>query len=342
MGTKSSKKKNDINSSKTRKIKKTIKIESYVDFLFVTDFDNQKILLVINYNSIIIYDLENFKKLTSISSGYNFSHSMVKLKNDIFLVLSNSIKTFIIKKSNNKKKKYYIEFKEIIKSSRNDNFDKAINSEFTENTLIMSNKHNIEIDELKYINKKGEIIIERKLISNIKIKKNDLKDFLEIDKEKIAYVDNNYLIIVSKVTNQVILNYRIEISKNCTEIFKMLNKDILCFAGMNFIYFISIKLSVILNKISIGDQNQIFAMETLNDKTILVSSLNTSYYYFGLNVNLFEINCLENQYINEKKEFKTNIKKLFKNKDSSGNWFIRKIKNETFVSSEKNLIHFWK
>ena len=100
------------------------------------------------------------------------------------------------------------------------------------------NMNSIEIDELEYINEDEEIFIKRKLISIIRIIY--LQDILEIDKEKIGYVNNDSLGIVSKTTNQIIINYKIGISMFCTEIFQMLNEDILCFGGGNNIFFISI------------------------------------------------------------------------------------------------------
>ena len=81
-----------------------------------------------------------------------------------------------------------------------------------------------------------KFFFKRKLISIIR--GINLEDILEIDKEKIGYVNNDSLGIVSKTTNQIIINYKIGISMLCTEIFQMLNEDILCFGGGNKIFFI--------------------------------------------------------------------------------------------------------
>ncbi len=332
-------KKKENNLIKKKEIEITKDLKSTVNFLLVTEFENKKILIVTLYDSIIIYDLENFKQITSISFS-NYSHSMVKLKNNIFLMLSERMETFIINKRDDDK--YFIEFKKLIKkdSKQINNITKSILSQFTENILISMNMNSIEIDELEYINENEEIFIKRKLISIIRLIY--LQDILEIDKEKIAYVNNDSLGIVSKTTNQIIINYKIGISMFCTEIFQMLNEDILCFGGGNNIYFISIKLSVILYKLCIGKNYKIIAMERLNDENILVAALNSKKSMYC--VDLLEINCFDdNKDKKKEKKFKANVKnKLYSNEKSSGNWYMRKINDESFVTSELNFVYLWK
>ena len=331
-------KKKENNLIKKKEIEIKIKLKSTVNFLLVTEFENKKILIVTLFDSIIIYDLENFKQITSILFQ-NYSHSIVKLKNNIFLMLSDTPKTFII---NKREDKYFIEFKKLIKKDSNqiNNLTKSILSQFTDNTLISMNMNSIEIDELEYINEDKEIFIKRKLISIIRVI--NLQDILEIDKEKIAYVNNDSLGIVSKTTNQIIINYKIGISMFCTEIFQMLNEDILCFGGGNNIFFISIKLSVILYKLCIGKNYKIIAMERLNDENIVVAALNNNQSLYC--VNLLEINCLDDNKLKKKeKKFIANVKnELYSNKNSSGNWYMRKINDESFVTSELNFVYLWK
>ena len=61
-------------------------------------------------------------------------------------------------------------------------------------------------------------------------------------------------------------------------------------------------------------------------------------------VDLLEINCFDdNKDKKKEKKFKANVKnKLYSNEKSSGNWYMRKINDESFVTSELNFVYLWK
>lgn len=287
----------------------------------------------------IIYDIETYELLDSIIKNNEF-HSMIRLKNDIFAVPNNYIETFILIKNENK---YDIVFKNLIKNNSNLHYNiiqKLISSKFIEDNLILMYSNNIEIEELQYIKENDEILIKKKLISIIKAK--DIFDLLEINKEKIAYVNKIVLTIFSRETNQIIQNYKVDISDYCTEIFQMITGDILCFGGLNSLYFISIKYSIIWNKISLDSIYKIIGMEKLNENTVYISTrFFKAYDYY---VDMFEIKCIFDMN-NKNKEKKLMGVKVNERipfyKLTKGNWYIRYIDEQRLITTEKTFIHFW-
>ena len=336
---KSNKNNNTLNNKKN--IYKSLNIISEINFIFISKYENKKILIVVHNNGIIIYDIETYETLGSLIKNNSF-HSLIRLKNDIFAVPGNFILTFKLKNINNK---YEIIFENLIKNNININngkIEKLISSKFNEDNIILLYSNNFEIIKLEYLKENDETFIKRKLISIIKAK--NIYELLEINKEKLAYVDNNVLSIFSRETNQILQNYKVDISIYCTEIFQMLNDDILCYGGLNSLYFISIKYSIICKQISFESKYKIIGMEKSNENIIYISTryfFNNHDYY----VDMFEINCIYDKFNKnkEKKLMEVNINsKICFNKKTMGNWYIRHIDDQKIITSEQNFIHFWK
>ena len=328
------------NEKKQKKIYKSIKIISEINFIFITKYEDKKILIVLHNNGIIIYDIETYELLGSIIKKNSF-YCVIRLKNDIFAVPKNYILTFKIKKIENK---YEIVFENLIKNNFNlinERIQKIISSKFNEDNLILMYSNIIGIEKLEYIKENDEIFLKRKMISTIKAK--NIFELIEINKEKFAYVTENALTIFSRETNQIIQNYKVDISNFCTEIFQMINDDILCYGGSNSLYFISIKYSIICKKISFESIYKIIGMEKLNENIVYISTryfFNNFYYY----VDMFEIKCIydNNNKNKEKKLMEVNINsKICLNKKTMGNWYIRHIDEQRMITTENNFIHFW-
>ena len=63
---------------------------------------------------------------------------------------------------------------------------------------------------------------------------------IQINFEYLAGITDNYLVLVSMETYEIVNKFKVKVSKYCNSIMFMLNDDILCVGGGDFITLISI------------------------------------------------------------------------------------------------------
>ena len=126
-------------------------------------------------------------------------------------------------------------------------------------------KEYIGIDNLLEKWKKYPFEYKKKLTNFI-----DVYDMIQINFKYLAGITDNYLVLISMETYEIVSKFKVKVSKYCNSIMFMLNDDILCIGGGDSITLISIKNFEILSETKINSQIIITEICILPDFNILI------------------------------------------------------------------------
>ena len=270
------------NLLKIRKSIKKVNLMDYVLYLINIKIDENEIALIFTIDRILIYELSSLKKVYDNDINYNYFYytdvsRIQKLKSNILIFMANSFtKNLIIKKDKNLNK--YNIYKGKI-------FDYSLSSinlvELSNNNLVLLTNYSIylfksnEEKEIEFKELFNEEIIKQKLPFytidykiNIDTNYNYL-DIISMNNDIIVYHNTKYIYIYSLYNKQSIFNIEVIIDSSTDDVIKRLSEDIFFFCGKNIIYFISIKLGMIIKQITLFKYFHIVASQHLNDNNII-------------------------------------------------------------------------
>ena len=275
------------NLLKIRKLIKKFDLKEYILFLINIKIDENEILLIFTMESILIYELSSLKNVYKNNFDFNnFDYTDVnriqKLKSNILLIMTNTLtRTLIIKKDKNLNK--YNIYKGKI-------FDYSLSSinlvELSNNNLVLLTNNSIylfksneekEIEFKEFFNE--EIKIQQKLPFykiDYQIKLDPFYNYLDIismNNDIIVYHNTKYIYVYSLINKQIIFYIEVLIDATTDDVIKKITNEIFCFYGKNIIYFISIKLGMIIKQITLSKYSHIVASQCLNNNNIVFAYL---------------------------------------------------------------------
>ena len=246
---------------KNRKLNKKVDINKYITYLINIKINEKDIILIFADISIIIYELPLFEKVFYKNSYYSFSfpNRIQKLNNNILIIMSEETTiTLIIKKDKNLNKYNIYKGNIFDYSLQSINLIQLLNSNLVllSNTIIyifqLKEEKEIEFEDITNTN-----IIKPKLpfyTNYYQIKLDSSYRYLDIismNNEIIVYHNTKYIYVYSLKNKQNIFYIEVLIDSSTDDVIKKISDEIFCFCVRNIIYFISIKLGMIIKQILI-------------------------------------------------------------------------------------------
>ena len=183
---------------------------------------------------------------------------------------------------------------------------------------IFKSNEEKEIEFKEFFNK--EIIIRRKLLFykiDYQIKIDAYYYYLDIismNNDIIVYHNTKYIYVYSLYNKQTIFNFEVIIDFLTDDIIKKLSEDIFLFCGKNIIYFISIKLGMIIKQITLSKSFHIVASNYLTDNNIVFTCIKN--YFNRINTDkgtiIFYQFCYKINRNKEKEELEIELKSNLK------------------------------
>ena len=271
-------------TSKNRKLNNQIDLNQYISYLINIKIDENEILLIFADLNIFIYELQSLEKVFSknIFLSFSYPNRIQKLNNNILIVMSEQTTiTLIIKKDKNLNKYNIYKGKIFDYSLQSINLIQLPNN----NLVLLSNimiyifklKEEKEIEFVDCFNDTN--IIKQKLpfyINDYQIKLDPFYNYLDIismNNDIIVYHNTKYIYVYSLINKQIIFYIEVLIDATTDDVIKKITNEIFCFCGKNIIYFISIKLGMIIKQITLSKYSHIVASQCLNNNNIVFAYL---------------------------------------------------------------------
>ena len=338
---------------KNRKLNKKVDINKYITYLIHIKIDEKDIILIFADISIIIYELPSLDKVFYKNSYYSFSfpNRIQKLNNNVLIIMSEETTiTLLIKKDKNLNKYNIYKGKIFDYSFQSINLIQLPNS----NLVLLSNK----IIYLFQLKEEKEIEFED-CINNTNIIKQKLPfyknyyqikldssyrylDIISMNNEIIVYHNTKYIYIYSLKNKQNIFYIEVLIDSSTDDVIKKISDEIFCFCGRNIIYFISIKLGMIIKQITLSNNSHIVASQCLNNKNIVFAYSQKFYQGEYISIIFEQYNYKIFKYKNEEMiKIDLILKEVLQKKNGSGNIFIYELEDGKIVTSINTNIYLY-
>ena len=337
---------------KDRKLIKKNDIKEYIIYLINIKIDEKEVILIFTTHHIFIYELPTLKKVyeQNIELDYYsfiFVNRIQKIKNNILILMKRDLTISLIIKKDKNLNKYNIYKGKI--------FDYSLSSinlvELSNNNLVLLTNYSIylfksnEEKEIEFKELFNEEIIKQKLPFytidyKITIDTNyDYLDIISMNNDIIVYHNTKYIYIYSLYNKQSIFNIEVIIDSSTDDVIKRLSEDIFFFCGKNIIYFISIKLGMIIKQITLSKDFNIVASQHLNNNNIIfalmkkVNEYDDFYYPIYFEQYYFTI---FNNYINI--DF---VSQFLLEEKGSGNIFINELEDSKIITSTNKFFYIY-
>ena len=342
---------------KDRKLIKKNDIKEYIIYLINIKIDEKEVILIFTTHHIFIYELPTLKKVyeQNIELDYYsfiFVNRIQKIKNNILILMKRDLTISLIIKKDKNLNKYNIYKGKI--------FDYSLSSinlvELSNNNLVLLTNYSIylfksnEEKEIEFKELFNEEIIKQKLpFYTIDYKINidtnyDYLDIISMNNDIIVYHNTKYIYIYSLYNKQSIFNIEVIIDSSTDDVIKRLSEDIFFFCGKNIIYFISIKLGMIIHQIPLSKYFHIVASNYLNDNNIIFACIRN---YFN-QINAYKGTIIFGQFcyritkIKEKEEIEIELKSNFQLQcNGEGNIHIYELEDGKIITCTKNNIYIY-
>ena len=343
---------------KDRKLIKKNDIKEYIIYLINIKIDEKEVILIFTTHHIFIYELPTLKKVyeQNIELDYYsfiFVNRIQKIKNNILILMKRDLTISLIIKKDKNLNKYNIYKGNIFNYSLS-----CINLvELSNNNLVLLTNNSIyifksndekEIEFKEFFN--NENIIKQKLpfyTLDYQIKIDTSYNYLDIismNDDIIVYHNTKYIYVYSLNNKQSIFNIEVIIHPSTDDIIKKISEDIFFFCGKNIIYFISIKLGMIIKQITLPKYFHIVASNYLNDNNIVFACIRNYFDY----INSYKGTIIFGQFsykINKNKE-KDNLEIELKSDlhiqcNGEGNIYINELEDGKIVTCTKNNIYIY-
>ena len=292
-----------------RHVNKKIIYENGISMIFISEIDEEEIIFIAYgfgclkiYDCQCLYEINDFCFSSQILNLFLFPiRRIIKIKNRLFLISTlNLVKLVSLAKNNSGN--YF----QIYKHKNEENF---------ENEVLLKNYYELE-----------STINLNNTLENY--------DMIEINNNKIAYINEEYLAIFSLETKQIISIFNFKLIKYTDDILRRITNEIICVGINNILYFISSTLGIVIGNVVLPNTYRIVGMGDLNDNNIILATVKEI-----MNENLKEINLIQVHYVLDKniKKLNVGINSFLKFEEKGlGNIFIKELKNKKITMSSLN------
>ena len=334
-----------------RKIIEKKKMYGNINYLLTSKFDNQEIIIIaygygdFAKGDIDIFDNQTLQPLTNEKISDKFLngivHKIIEIKTGKFLISTyTNIQKIKIEKDNCTNKFKVTKVKNFLLKNQIDNTITQIIKLENGNFVILNKNHFLRLFTSTKLNNKKKKIYKETII-NLSDPKLENYDMIPINNDIIVYNNEKYLNIFSLVNKQIRTKFQLIISYNTDDIIRKISDDMIFFAGINNLYFISIKKGIIVKHIVIPKIYSIIALGDLSDNNILCASMLLRKHSYSFDFIQIKYN-FEKTDVKKEEEFKVNINSFYQFEDSGyGNIYIKELEDKRIIFGTEETIYIF-
>ena len=334
-----------------RKIIEKKKMYGNINYLLTSKFDNQEIIIiaygygVFAKGDIDIFDNQTLQPLTNEKISDKFLngivHKIIEIKTGKFLISTyTNIEKIKIEKDNCTNKFKVTKVKNFLLKNQIDNTITQIIKLENGNFVILNNNDFLRLFTSTKLNNKKKKIYKETII-NLSDPKLENYDMVPINNDIIVYNNEKYLNIFSLVNKQIRTKFQLIISYDTDDIIRKISDDMIFFAGINNLYFISIKKGIIVKHIVIPNIYRIVGLGDLSDNNILCASMVFRKRFYSFDFCQFKYN-FEKTDVKKEEEFKVNINSVYQFEDSGyGNIYIKELEDKRIIFGTEETIYIF-
>ena len=328
-----------------RHVNKKIIYENGISMIFISEIDEEEIIFVAYgfgclkiYDCQCLYEINDFCFSSQILNLFLFPiRRIIKIKNRLFLISTVNLVKLVSLVKNNSGNYFISESIDFLIEKPSSQIIHLIKLD-NKNIIILYRKSYIQIYKHKNEeNFENEVLLKNyyELESTINLN-NTLEnyDMIEINNNKIAYINEEYLAIFSLETKQIISIFNFKLIKYTDDILRRITNEIICVGINNILYFISSSLGIVIGNVILPNTYRIVGMGDLTDNNIILATVKEI-----MNENLKEINLIQVHYVLDKniKKLNVGINSFLKFEEKGlGNIFIKELKNKKITMSSLN------
>ena len=334
-----------------RIITKKQKMYGIINYIYPSKIDNKEIILILyGYGIYASGELEIFDSKTfEILSEKGFSsklydgadHKIIEIKNGEFLISSNEkIQKFTLIKDNITNKIKITNIKNFLFNYAQNNWISQMIKLENENIVILNKTHYLKLISLNKSNSEKKNT-HRETTIDLPDPSIEHYDIISMNNDIIVFINRIYLNIFSLENKQIVTRFELIISESTDDIVRKISDDMIFFAGINNLYFISITKGIIVKHIKIPNIYCIFGLGDLSDNNLLCAAMKFDKHYFTFDFFQFKYIFEENDEKKEK-ELKVDINSVYKFHESVDEIvYIKELEDKRIILGTEEKIYFF-